>query len=459
MSTLRTFQLWLEPDWDIPQFHSLKWAAVDVSIQDVLLRGVHPWSVSDQYSSLGEAVLEILNGESVQVPELAQSGYCHEVYVCPTYALENHARFSRVLESIRERVCFVDDLAYLELLDIAKETLRARWTHSNVRELACAAHPGFRELRQFLKSKDGTVKLSRGQDVNRYDLAKILTLDDFEDRDQLVISHAIPTLNFRRTSFLEKITDDRGLLRLAPEIRHVTLTETSPKPGDARVVWRVAREGSEWRFRPDLGDGPRERQDARRFAARWRKDGGRLCFTATTENLVEMVESGAVEPSFPTLNYSSEVEPPTAAALVDSSHVRAFHVGKPLRDCANSDHLKDILHRYGVSMSGNKEQLVRKLAALAAVKYRERLPEMDGFFSENRFIRLRGTPSPVAELPLLDDLDGLRNLVLTMYAVKHLRGDAILEASHENNTYNEDELALALLTGKVSLTGAFLRIA
>ncbi|HOC67511.1 MAG TPA: hypothetical protein PKO23_01765, partial [Candidatus Hydrogenedentes bacterium] len=59
----------------------------------------------------------------------------------------------------------------------------------------------------------------------------------------------------------------------------------------------------------------------------------------------------------------------------------------------------------------------------------------------------------------LEDLTNLRNLVLTMYAVKHLRGDAILEVSHQNDTYTEEELALALITGKVELTGAFLRVA
>jgi hypothetical protein len=121
--------------------------------------------------------------------------------------------------------------------------------------------------------------------------------------------------------------------------------------------------------------------------------------------------------------------------------------------------LKDILHQYELSMTGNKDQLLQKLAALAASKYRERLPEMDRFFSQHRFVRMRSAPPNVSELPLVEDLTYLRNLVLTMYAVKHLRGDAILEASHRNNTYTEEELALALVTGKVSLQGAFLRVA
>ena len=214
-----------------------------------------------------------------------------------------------------------------------------------------------------------------------------------------------------------------------------------------------------WRFRPDIGDAKAKRVHVQEFAAQWRTDDGRLCFTTTTEKLVEMVERQIVEPSFPSLNYNSAVEGPTACAVVDSSYIKAFHVGRYARAGTTGEQLKDILHQYEVSMTGNKDQLLQKLAALAASKYRERLPEMDRFFSRHRFVRMRSAPSNVAELPLFDDLAYLRNIVLTMYAVKHLRGDAILEATHRNNTYTEDELAHALLTGKVSLTGAFLRIA
>jgi hypothetical protein len=47
----------------------------------------------------------------------------------------------------------------------------------------------------------------------------------------------------------------------------------------------------------------------------------------------------------------------------------------------------------------------------------------------------------------------LRNRFLDANAVKHLRGDAIIEASDGSNTHAEEELAHALVTGKVSLTG------
>ena len=55
----------------------------------------------------------------------------------------------------------------------------------------------------------------------------------------------------------------------------------------------------------------------------------------------------------------------------------------------------------------------------------------------------------------MEDLD-LRNLLLTMYALKHLRGNVILEASHENNTFDLLSLARALLKRELTLTGSFL---
>jgi hypothetical protein len=459
MNTLQTFKLWLEPDREIPQFRRLRWATVPVSIHDILLNGVHPSFGVDQHSSLCEAVLKTVNEESSLVPELAQFGYSNDVSVHSGYGWDKTSRFSRVIEAVHDGTYFVDGLSYLELLNIAKEMLRNQWTHSIAREMARSAHPGFQELRQFLKSKDGQIKLSGREDIDQYDLSKVLTLDDFAQRDNLIISHAIPILNFRKASFLNKVTDEQGRVRLVSEIRHVTLTETIQRPDCAPLVWRVAREGSMWRFNPDIGETRAKRKHAETFAERWRTDDGRLCFTATTEKLVEMVESDAVQPSFPTLNYNSTIPGPTAGGMVDSSLVTVFHIGRHIHAGVSGDQLKDLLHQYEVSMTGNKDQLIQKLATLAAAKYRERLPEMDRFFSGNRFIRLRCAPSTVVELPLLDDLAYLRNLVLTMYALKHMRGDAILEASHENSTYTEDELALALLTRKVGLQGAFLRVA
>jgi len=121
--------------------------------------------------------------------------------------------------------------------------------------------------------------------------------------------------------------------------------------------------------------------------------------------------------------------------------------------------LKDILREYGVSMTGNKDALLRKLTELAARKYAERRPEMDAFFTEHRFVRINALPPKCERLPLLEDQPLLRNLLLTMYALKHLRGNAILDTAHENTAYTDEQLALALIEGKVGFAGTFLRVA
>ena len=457
MNTLKTYKLWLEPSPDIPKFQRLRWTTTDVSIRDVLLNGVHPWGGSDVHYSLPEAVLKAVNGDAVLVPDLVQFNHCYPLSVTHEHAWSKSSKFDRVLKAIHDEVYFVEDLTYFELLGIARTVLAQQWSHSVVRELVRAANPGFQEVRQFLKRKNPELKLSGYDDINNYDLSKVLSLADFEEWDRVIVTHGIETLNFRNTSFLGKITDEQGRLRLVPEIRHVTLTEVLEKLNP--LTWRVVRDGSQWRFRPELGESSAKRQRAQEFAAKWGTDNGRLCFTTSIGRIEEMVEQNVVDPSFPSINYGGAETSPTAGVVVEPGRVQAFHIGRYPRTGLTGELLKDILYNYKVSMTGNKEQLIQKLAALAGRKYRERLPELDEFFAQNRFIRMQRSSSDVSELPLLQDLTSLRNLVLTMYAIKHLRGDAILEASHDNDTYTEDELALALVNGTVTLPGAFLRVA
>ena len=463
MSTLKTFRFWLEPDQKFPQFKRLAWEQVEVSIRDVLMGGVHPWTTNqdgtDVHPSLIDAFLLRLNDEAAKVAELDSFGYGHDVSAQQGYYHEKKTRFERSLEYLQKDVYFVDDLSYLQLLGIAKRHLQESWNNNVARTLAERACTGFQELRRFLKAKEKSIKLSGYDDVGQYDLGQVLSLDDFEGRDSLLIAEAIPSLNFRRAAFLDGATDSQGRLRLMPDIRKVTLTMIPQASDYVHLVWHVERDGDACRFRPEIGKSDAKRRKALEFAESWRMDEGRLCFSTSLDRLSEMVEQRAVVPSFPALNYTYDHRGPTATAEVSDNRVPAFFIGGFYDRKSNGDTLKEILREYGVSMTGNKAKLLQKLAKLAAKQYAERQPEMDAFFSKQRFVRISAIPPKSERLPLLEAAPLLRNLLLTMYAMKHLRGSAILDVAHENNTYTAEQLALALVNGKVGFSGAFLRVA
>jgi len=96
-----------------------------------------------------------------------------------------------------------------------------------------------------------------------------------------------------------------------------------------------------------------------------------------------MLETNTAVPSFPALNYHHPQPGPTATDRVGEGHVQAFHIGRFLDHHATGEVLKDVLHRYGVPKTGNKEQLVQILAKLAAATYQEKLPQLDAFFAHS----------------------------------------------------------------------------
>ncbi len=460
MNTLKTFRFWLEPDPEIPQFKRLHWRLVDVSITDVLLKGIHPWMGPNQHGTLAGALVERLNADTAKIPDLVSLGHGYDLSYYGDYFRNDACRFQELLKTIQNEVYFVDGLTYLELVEIAKQRLRDCWSHTVARTLAESAHCGFQELRRFLKSKDRSVKLSSYEDVDGYNLGSLLSLEDFDHHDKLLVAEGIPSTNFRRASVLASFTDGSGRLRLVPEIRHVcvsVVTKSQSQDIDGmRVDWHVTQDGKSVIFRPDLANNLPKRRAAAEIARRWRTDNGELVFRTAMDRLAEMVEKREAIPSFPYLNYTSQDYTPAATVEVESSQVQAFRIGGYLTSRCHGDALRNVLREYGVSMTGNKRDLVKKLAKLAGERYLEVVPTLDGFFRDHRLIRIAATPRASAELPHLKDVRYLRNLLLTMYAIRHLRGNAILDAGHENTTYTVEELAFALLTERVTFTGAFL---
>ena len=465
---LQTFKLWLEPDKEIPRFKRLQWRVVEVPIADVLLQGIHPWMGEDKHYSLPDAFMRRLNDETSKVAGLLPFNLCWDVSAPNAYGYgyphsqNRRSKFEQTLEMVQKEIVFVDALKYPELLEIAKERLQARWSHELATTLLTNALPGFQEQRRFLKAKDSNIRLRGREDFGNYDLGGVLDLDDFAHCDVLLVSEGIPTQNFRATQSLKSVTDEEGRLRLVPEIRHLTVSALSPgreaNSLGTQVTWQVGRNGRTLHFRPELGDSRNRRSAAQEFAAQWRADAGRLCFRTDIARLTEMLQRGAARAEFPSLNYNNDQQGgQTAHAQVESSNVRAFTVGRYPTAGLSGEDLRAILRTYNVSMTGTKDVLVDKLAELAAREYGKHMAKMDRFFRKQRFVRINRTVTNGTHLTVLEGVPHIGNLLVTMYLAKHLRGSAVLDPDHENDTYTAKELARALLRRDVALTGALLR--
>ena len=462
MNTLKTFRLFLVPDVDFPALRRLAWEIVDVSLATVLVHGIHPWADEqgkvDRHPTMVEALLGRLNDASAKVPDLEPAGYSHDISAPSGYYYQDKSRFEHTIEYLTKFMYFVDDMPYLALLDIAREHLRNQWSHGIARQLAERVYPSFQQLRRFLRAKKREMKLSGYDDLDRYDLGRALSLEDFEGRDAVVLNMALPFLNFRRASSLLDVTDAHGLLRLVPEITRLTLTTANYSLERAHLEWHVERKGDNCSFMAAVGASEAKRAVAREFAEAWRTDNGRLCFHTSLEKLLAMVERGHVVPSFPSLSYTEKGRNPAAKAELRLGQVESYQIGGIIGRGFTGEQLKDVLRSYGVSSAGDKATLLQKIAALAAAQYQERLGEMDLYFRRHPFVRMEKIPARAQAFPVLEDCRVLRNLLLTAYVLRHLRGNAIVHAAHENTTFSVRELMQALLDGRTSLAGAFLRV-
>jgi len=458
---MKTFRLWFEEDRQVPRFKRLRFEKVTVSIADVLKKGIHPWQGANVHRSLKEKFVEVLNSGEMKPAELGQFGYCADVScVVSSYSWQNESQFEETLERIREAIYFVDKLSYLELLEISRERLQQNWSHRIAHSLLSRTHVGFDEMRRFLKAKDKDVRLSGYADVERYNLGGILKLGDFDGEDSVLISEGIPVTNFRSARFLERLTDERGLLRLSDGIRHFQVTAERCAPFyHASVRYTCERDGNTMRFVPELNRDEEKREVARSVAQRWRIDHGRYCFSTDIVHLTSMLDQEQFKIGFPTLDYMNPKEPARSSAQLSQSKVPRFSVGGFVTGKASGERIRSVLREHGVSMTGRKEELLEKLAALSTRVYEEREPELDAYFANHRFVRVANGGKDRGEgFSVLDGFD-LRNMVFTMYIMKHLRGNTLLESSHNNDTFDLLSLARSLIKRDVYLTGIFLPVA
>ena len=456
---METLKLWMEEDPEIPQFKRLRYRKIDVPVADVLLKGIHP--LCDQSDKVCDKLIEVLNNDDLKPGELAELKYCHEMGKPHTYYSQGNLELTSLLDTLARTVYFVDELSFRELVDIATQRLRSRWCHREALELLQGVYYAFNDMRSFLKEKDRRIKLTGYRDLDRYDLTAVLSVDDFKSEDQLIISHGIPgSVNFRLSGFLAKITDKQGRLRLADGIRefHVAVCRDEKHYDSLAYTCRV--DGNRVRFRPEIKRDSWTRKLAADISARFGKDKGRYCFTTDIQGVSAMLEEKGFKIRFPSLDYMEpKKEENTVSASLDESCVSYFSIGRFPGHHSPNETLKKYLKNHSTSMTGRKEQLIKKLAGVAAQVYEVRETELDGYFTGNRFIRVTTSSHGSANsFPVLEDLD-LKNMVLAMYIVKHMRGNVILEAGHENDTFDLQSLALALLKGEVALTGWFLKVA
>jgi len=458
---MRAIKLWLEQDKDFPRFQRLAYEITEVPLADVLLNGIHPWNYGSSLNALASKFAQMLNSQENYLPELKEFGYGSEFsFDSGRGFYREGTTFERLLSEIREDLYFVEDLSYLELIDLAKKSLTENWTNQTVYNLLTKVCLDFNSIRDFLRKKNKDIKLSGYDDLKRYDLSGVLKLSDFETEDKVLINEALPVTNFRTAKFLKQVTDSRGLLRLASSLDQFQIRKnlTYADGDDPAILYRCQREGDNIRFHPVMNYDPSMRKLAKKIAVSWRQDKGRYCFTTDIQTTEKMNDEGNFQILFPELDYSSKNSDGYSTASLAEQFIPRYIIGRIIKAESPGEVIKDVLRKHGVSMTGRKEELVEKLAKVSAKVYQEKLPELDDYFTNNRFLKVEGNGTKEARyFPVIDDCD-LKNMLLTMHAIKHLRGSTILDAAHCNDTFDLVSLAKALINREVVVSGSFVRI-
>ena len=459
---MKAIKLRLERDPDIPAFHRLRYEWTEASLREVLLEGIHPWQGSHAHPSLLAAFTQRLNASALKPRDLVSRGYTPDFQRGSSYyGYRRRSRLEELLTQVGEQIIFVEDsFACEDLLSLAKDALSHRWTHRTVRNLLHGMLLDFNSLRRFLRSKAPEIKLRGYADIDGYDLGSLLMLSDFEGLEDLLIRQAIPRANFRCARFLDGVADERGRLRLIPEITDFQLRvmRSDPIAPFQSLTYNCHREGERVRLIPHLGRRREAREVARQMAAEWTQGKRRYCFAVGLEELSQMLGEQRIRIDFSSLNYTIPKPPPEAEAKVRDLALPHYQVGPHITVQDTTETMREMLRAYGVSMTGNKKRLVEKLAKLSAMVYREREVSLDAYFASDRFIRTGRSAGPYGcSFDLLEQCS-LREMVLTMYLIRHLRADAIVDASYLDDSYDLEALAAALLNERVSLKGAFLRV-
>ena len=462
---IQTYQLRLVVDAALPLFRRLQFVLVEVPLADVFHKGVHPHSHTTGlgHDSWGaaDAIVERLNAPGAFVPGLSSHQVGHNI-VKPTTASSWRRQATVVLDNLlktlRTSVYFTEDISYTQLRDCAVARLRETWSHPVARQLAREVAPDFAGIRAFLKSIDPSLKLVGYDSLDGYDLGRVLSIDDFLTEDRLLLVHGIELQNFRRVGALSRITTSDGLLRLVPKIDRCCVEWREP-PGikDASIQYRCLVDGYRVRWEPELKPDEQQRNRARQLAEELGRGTGRYCFESSLAELECALDDERFRLRFPRLRYGPPLVDWVPSAKLRTEAVACYAVPKSLSADKTNQALQDVLRDFGWKTSGRKEELTRRIAKLLAAEYQRVEVQLDAFFSERRFIRIKNGHQRWRGLPVLQG-HSLNPSLLTMYCLRHMRGNTILEASHHNTSVTLTDLAEALLNRRVKLNGHFVEV-
>jgi hypothetical protein len=461
---MKSFKLWLEKDKEIPQFQRLCFRIEELALSKILKEGIHPvGSTKDIHGSecchISDKLSGIVNNQELYISEIAEFDFCSNIYLRGVYNREwDESSVREILTNIRDAVYFVERLDFQELSEISKETIKKRWNYDTAKNLLMATQRDFNHIRVFLKSKNKAIKLSGYEDLKKYQLHEVLSPSDFEDDEKAIIKEGLPILNFRKVSFIEKISTQEGYLSMVSEITNFQLVflESGEFSKDD-LAYNCRRISDQVVMIPDIKDSERKRPLAKQVASKWGEDNGKYCFHVGIDHVEEMISSNAFQILFPSLTYQNDCAHVSTIRL-RNEELDKYHIGGYTSSESTADEIRQVLKAFNISQTGKKEELLKKLIRHAAEVYNLKKFEMNDFFSKNRFIYIPNYWQDAKDGFKVLEGSPIRNLLLSMYAVQHMRGNAILEVSHENDAYDVKDLARAVINGDVNVQGTFIRV-
>lgn len=456
---IQGIKLWLEPDHLIPAFLRLRAQTVIVPIADVLLKGIHPESaigLGGDWCQAGELLAQTLNRERFRFDPL--SVHRLNADITPLKDGFHHDRrtgLQREIESVCGSVYFAEDADYSLILEQAIKRLRDHWRNDVAWNLLRSNGGRFSEMRTFLKKKHPDLAIRSYDDMNALFLSELLSVDDFLDQEKSLISEALACQNFRRASAISEITDDQGRLRFTNRIEWFELLFNPGRlPSTGLVKYACEVRGETVHFTPELGFETVQRRFAKQFAQKNRTAGGDYCFAMPVSELQGLLDRDEVSVKFSNVRYLQRLKCLHTTARLRQEKIPRF--GISWRKMGTLEQFRDALRVHGAKISGTKSQLIKRTARLAAERYEAVASELSGWFAENAFVRIPKDTSFPEPFPLLTD-DPLKDLLLSMFLMRHLRGNTVVDVNHENQSVKPEDMAEALLNGKAKLSGCFIK--